>query len=246
MNKFIALAAASAMLIGAAAQAAETAYTNKAAFLTAAGTVNTETFQTAPVGVFASTAGVFNATFDGFSVTGQNNGNYVGIATGVTGSGGVNTPIPSAFVGGGNQYLTWANGHTGLPRTGAIISLTLNFNTATTAFGFDYFDTDTTDSYSINLPGGAVYNSPPFALASGGVASTGFFGLTSTTAFTSVIITNNRFGGYISDEGFDNVLTNGAGSTVGGVPEPTSWAMLITGFGLVGFAARRRRTVVTA
>lgn len=27
---------------------------------------------------------------------------------------------------------------------------------------------------------------------------------------------------------------------VGGVPEPTTWAMLITGFGLVGFAARRR------
>ncbi len=28
------------------------------------------------------------------------------------------------------------------------------------------------------------------------------------------------------------------------VPEPTSWAMLITGFGLIGAAARRRRTVV--
>lgn len=32
-------------------------------------------------------------------------------------------------------------------------------------------------------------------------------------------------------------------NNVGGVPEPTSWAMLITGFGLVGAAARRRRTV---
>lgn len=30
---------------------------------------------------------------------------------------------------------------------------------------------------------------------------------------------------------------------VGGVPEPTSWAMLITGFGLVGAAARRRRAI---
>jgi hypothetical protein len=27
----------------------------------------------------------------------------------------------------------------------------------------------------------------------------------------------------------------------GGVPEPATWAMLITGFGLVGYAARRRR-----
>jgi hypothetical protein len=33
---------------------------------------------------------------------------------------------------------------------------------------------------------------------------------------------------------------------VGGVPEPTSWAMLITGFGLVGAAARRRRNLVVA
>jgi hypothetical protein len=33
---------------------------------------------------------------------------------------------------------------------------------------------------------------------------------------------------------------------VGGVPEPTTWAMLILGFGLVGFAARRSRTVATA
>jgi len=30
------------------------------------------------------------------------------------------------------------------------------------------------------------------------------------------------------------------------VPEPATWAMLITGFGLVGFAARRRRETVTA
>lgn len=28
-----------------------------------------------------------------------------------------------------------------------------------------------------------------------------------------------------------------------GVPEPATWAMLITGFGLVGFAARRRKTL---
>jgi hypothetical protein len=31
-----------------------------------------------------------------------------------------------------------------------------------------------------------------------------------------------------------------------GVPEPASWAMLIAGFGLVGAASRRRRTVVAA
>ncbi|WP_353217557.1 PEPxxWA-CTERM sorting domain-containing protein [Sandarakinorhabdus sp.] len=30
------------------------------------------------------------------------------------------------------------------------------------------------------------------------------------------------------------------------MPEPTSWVMLIAGFGMVGAAARRRKTVVAA
>jgi hypothetical protein len=31
-----------------------------------------------------------------------------------------------------------------------------------------------------------------------------------------------------------------------GVPEPATWAMLITGFGLVGASVRRRRGVVVS
>ncbi|WP_235902895.1 PEPxxWA-CTERM sorting domain-containing protein [Sandarakinorhabdus oryzae] len=50
--------------------------------------------------------------------------------------------------------------------------------------------------------------------------------------FTSLTLTTNR-------------TENWSGLTIGtpGVPEPASWAMLITGFGLVGAAARRRRAV---
>lgn len=40
--------------------------------------------------------------------------------------------------------------------------------------------------------------------------------------------------------------SNGVGTFAAVVPEPASWAMLISGFGLVGFAARRRRTAVAA
>ena len=34
--------------------------------------------------------------------------------------------------------------------------------------------------------------------------------------------------------------------TAGAVPEPATWAMLITGFGMVGFAARRRSAAIAA
>ena len=52
------------------------------------------------------------------------------------------------------------------------------------------------------------------------------------------------FGGVANQAGFDNITLGAA--TPGGVPEPASWAMLIAGFGLVGAAARRRRSTVVA
>lgn len=36
------------------------------------------------------------------------------------------------------------------------------------------------------------------------------------------------------------------GAALSSVPEPSSWAMMLAGFGLVGFAARRRRYAATA
>jgi len=38
----------------------------------------------------------------------------------------------------------------------------------------------------------------------------------------------------------------GGGGGLGAVPEPASWAMLITGFGIVGIASRRRRALPSA
>jgi hypothetical protein len=63
---------------------------------------------------------------------------------------------------------------------------------------------------------------------------------------TSVTLTlknaSTEFSG--NDFGVDSI--NFGTVSIGGVPEPTSWAMLITGFGMVGFAARRRRSAVAA
>lgn len=36
------------------------------------------------------------------------------------------------------------------------------------------------------------------------------------------------------------------GAPVGRVPEPATWAMMVTGFGLVGFSVRRRTKMITA
>ena len=48
-----------------------------------------------------------------------------------------------------------------------------------------------------------------------------------------------NFAGTANQTGFDNI-TFGSDTPV--IPEPATWAMMITGFGLVGFAARRRRS----
>ena len=50
------------------------------------------------------------------------------------------------------------------------------------------------------------------------------------------------FGGYNTKTGVEVIGT----ATAGGVPEPSSWAMLIAGFGLTGAAMRRKARRITA
>ena len=66
--------------------------------------------------------------------------------------------------------------------------------------------------------------------------------LTLNFAHSRYFITSSGFGLFNQD----SVLYDVTALTTGGVPEPTTWAMLIAGFGLVGVAARRRSSVVTA
>jgi hypothetical protein len=63
----------------------------------------------------------------------------------------------------------------------------------------------------------------------------GSFVATSSTANLSIFNDNSQASG--NDYGLDNI-------SVTAVPEPASWAMMIGGFGLLGAAARRRRTNV--
>ena len=62
---------------------------------------------------------------------------------------------------------------------------------------------------------------------------------------TNVVALRFDFGGNLQFgyAGYREIDVFGTSSAV---PEPGTWAMLVAGFGLVGFAARRRRTVVAA
>ncbi|TRW17043.1 Npun_F0296 family exosortase-dependent surface protein [Glacieibacterium frigidum] len=84
---------------------------------------------------------------------------------------------------------------------------------------------------------GAYSGNPsgPFAGANGG-EKYAFFNFHVTEGFNRVVLSQNGGGGFELDN-----ITIGAT-----VPEPAAWAMMITGFGLVGLGMRRRMPVVTA
>ncbi|WP_293681469.1 PEPxxWA-CTERM sorting domain-containing protein [uncultured Phenylobacterium sp.] len=70
-------------------------------------------------------------------------------------------------------------------------------------------------------------------LSPSGYDPTTFFGAISTSAFSSVLIR--------STGGVEEALNIQSVSFGGVVPEPTSWALMIGGFGMAGAALRRRR-----
>ncbi len=119
------------------------------------------------------------------------------------------------------------------------------------------FDHAVTDPYLAlqSWNGNTVTFSAPFTVESNGSGywgsgvpvlngdSTGFYGQGEVHAII-------RFQGTFTSISFTDTSENWHGFTVGindilempgGVPEPATWAMLIAGFGMVGFAARRRR-----
>lgn len=74
-----------------------------------------------------------------------------------------------------------------------------------------------------------------------GAASGTFLGFISDSPFTSVLIRGGTSSGTAETYNLDD-LTFGT-SVVSAAPEPTTWALMLVGFGVVGFAIRRRRTM---
>ena len=105
-------------------------------------------------------------------------------------------------------------------------------NASFNAIGFNLY----TNAYaapviSLYTPGGTLIGSYAVPQAP---HTLGYFGLTSTTAIGWAVMIVDR--GWVENTAIDNV-------SIGGVPEPASWAMLIAGFGLTGAAMRRRRAI---
>ena len=99
--------------------------------------------------------------------------------------------------------------------------------------GFNFYQDGikmTSDFSPYNLTGGTTYNGSQSAVLTDNFTATA----------TSVVF---GFGGVSSLHGDNNPILNAATlENVSVVPEPDTYAMLLTGLGLMGFTFRRRKT----
>lgn len=116
--------------------------------------------------------------------------------------------------------------------------------------GFDYgfaqqfgFDGDTIQNWSVNFAGQtattADYNLPNHGFSGWFHNSYNFIANNATETLSFVAYGNLPVPPFAL---LDGVTFS---QETGGVPEPSTWAMLIAGFGLVGFSARRRRNTAS-
>jgi ABC-type uncharacterized transport system permease subunit len=121
--------------------------------------------------------------------------------------------------------------------TSATITLTLRFNAPITAFGATFAGYNNVDQSRIGIGADLVNPGPSDFLGQR------FFGLVSDTPFDTLNFVFINPGNFASDIfSIDDALFGNA--VAPGVPELSTWAMLITGFGAIGAMPRRRRIAV--
>lgn len=122
------------------------------------------------------------------------------------------------------------------------------------ADGSSFFNVESSFAGAVDLIGDNAHGSASFRRSfdlGGAVAALGtgsFRYLRIDGSGASAIGGNNGFDldaiGLVNWEKVVVTPPPGGGGGVGVIPEPATWAMMIAGFGLVGAAARRRRTAV--
>lgn len=127
-------------------------------------------------------------------------------------------------------------------------SATLNYAAGFTT-GFSFFYTSSTDATvnvwsGLNATGtllGQITVSAQYNVGCTGDPSGSFCNWTAAGVSFSGTAMSIDFGGTADQTGYDNITFGSATpGTTGGVPEPASWALMLSGFGLVGGSLRYR------
>jgi plastocyanin len=158
-----------------------------------------------------------------------------------------NDPAADSLVTGTNfRFLTGTSGDGARPITGdgsrylsVLTNGTASLTFAQPAFGFsaDFGSVDTYNTVTLNFVGGATQSftgSQLVANANGSQTSPNTNGRFVFLAGAGERIAGVTFSSAGNSFEIDRLATNA-------VPEPATWAMMIGGFGLIGFASRRTR-----
>jgi len=97
----------------------------------------------------------------------------------------------------------------------------------------------------LNSYNSASFNGPILKNLTNSSAFTGWTVASDTIDISRFFITGNSLGANLQGLNiFPSTLATFSGP-VAAVPEPGTWAMMLAGFGMIGFAARRRQSVKT-
>lgn len=213
------------------ASAAIVTYGNRAAFAAATGAATIETFTN--TAHFPISSGILNSSTTEAGLTAGE------ILAGVTyrttpcvnNNVCFNIDAGGGFVGGF------------LDSIGGDRVLTVDFDSAQGAFGFDTNGLMPTFTVSIFSGATQIY-SGSLALSQPGM---NFFGFASSSANITRVLIDGTSPNTSFNFALDNFTFNGGPVVITDpVPEPAAWALMLSGFGIVGAAIRRRPKVQVA
>lgn len=209
---------------------------------------STATFDTVGVEAFDTIGLGTNKSFStDFGSGGVITGNYAGIdilaADQYGGAGGLGNYASTSSVAGYSLNLSTTNA-SGINYFGFWLSALDNGNTLTfSKAGATVFTFSPNDVLALVGSMPAYFGNPDGSFAgqngSQAYAFLNFFDTDGT--FDKVTFSENpTVGGYESDNHTVGFFTAEGGTPVGGVPEPATWAMMLMGFGGLGYTLRRR------